>query len=120
MKNVTIRLFALVLAGTFSLAHEANAQGGTVPQSQSMGASRSGSAMDSDPGKGGKPTDVTKGEFNKGFTGQESGIGEKGSGQDRSTMERMGKGKDGAQSSDRSQGKKTQPKENHAPNERNR
>lgn len=109
MRNVTLGLFALVFTGTFAAvaANEATAQGGTAPQSQSMGASRSGSAIDSGPGR---PT--TKDQFDKGFTGEKSGIGEKGTGQDRSTMERSG-GKKGsreesAQSSDLSQGKSAQ------------
>jgi hypothetical protein len=112
MSKSTIGLCALALIGTFAAvaAHEAAAQGGTAPQSQSMGASQSGSAIDSDPGKGGMPAKVPKGKFDKGFTGQESGIGEKGTGQDRSTMERSG-GKQSAPSSDRSQGKNTQAKE---------
>jgi hypothetical protein len=109
MRKMTIVLFALGLAGTLAAAHGAGAQGGTAPQSQSMGASRSGSAIDSDSGKGEMPTEATQHQFDKGFTGQESGIGEKGSGQDRSTKERSGK--PDAQSSDRPQGKDTQPKE---------
>ena len=109
MRNVTLGLFALVLTGTFAAvaANEATAQGGTAPQSQSMGASRSGSAIDSGPGR---PT--TKDQFDKGFTGEKSGIGEKGTGQDRSTMERSGGEKasreESAQSSDLSQGKSAQ------------
>ncbi|HET9792747.1 MAG TPA: hypothetical protein VFR08_15745, partial [Candidatus Angelobacter sp.] len=69
MRKITIGLCALALTGTFAAvaAHEATAQGGTAPQSQSMGASRSGSAIDS---KSNTPT--TKSEFDKGFTGQES------------------------------------------------
>jgi hypothetical protein len=70
-----------------------------------MGASRSGSAIDSNTG-----TPTTKSQFDKGFTGQESGIGEKGSGQERSTMEReRSGGKQGSRKedtrSDLSQGK---------------
>lgn len=118
------RLCALALTGTFVAvaAHEATAQGGTAPESQSMGASQSGSAIDSKPGQ---PT--TKSEFDKGFTGQESGIGEKGTGQDRSTMERervggkQGSREERHQSSDLSQGKSAQAaKETQAQGERNR
>lgn len=107
MRNVTLGLFALVLTGTFAAvaANEATAQGGTAPQSQNRGASRSGSATDSGPG-------VTKEQFDRGFTGEKSGIGEKGTGQDRSTMERSGGEKasreESAQSSDLSQGKSAQ------------
>jgi hypothetical protein len=103
-------------------ADEAAAQGGTAPQSQSMGASRSGSAIDSNSG-----TPTTKRQFDKGFTGQESGIGEQGTGQDRSTRERerlggnQGTREERAQSSDLSQGKSAQAaKENQAQGERNR
>ena len=88
MRKSMLGLFTLILAVPFATAGEASAQGGTAPQSQSMGASRSGSAIDPDPGKGDRPAAVNKGQFDKGFTGQESGIGEKGTGQDRSTMER--------------------------------
>jgi hypothetical protein len=124
MRKMTIGLCAFALTGTFAAiaANEATAQGGTAPQSQSMGASRSGSALDSNPGK---PT--TKSEFDKGFTGQESGIGEKGTGQDRSTKERERLGgkqdssKERAQSSDLSQGKSAQAaKETQAHGEGNR
>ena len=124
MSKVTLGLFALILAGGFAAANEAGAQGGTAPQSQSMGASRSGSAIDSDPGTGRIPTDVTKDQFDEGFSGQAPGIGEKGSGQGQSTMERSGE-KQGsrerrAQSSDPSQGKKAQAREKRADGERNR
>ena len=124
MRKITIALSALALTGSFAAvaAHEATAQGGTAPQSQSMGASRSGSAIDSNSG-----TPTTKSQFDKGFTGQESGIGEKGTGQDRSTMERerlggkQGSSGERAQSSDPSQGKSAQAaKENQAQGERNR
>lgn len=105
--KITIGLCPLILTGTVA-AHEATAQGGTAPESQSMGASRSGSAIDSNPGM---PT--TQSQFDKGFTGQESGIGEKGSGQDRSTMERERSGekqgsRDEGTRSDLSQGKSAQ------------
>lgn len=124
MRKVTLGLFALFLAGAFAATDEAGAQGGTAPQSQSMGASRSGSAIDSDPGTGRIPTDVTQGQFDEGFTGQAPGIGEKGSGQGQSTMERSGE-KQGspegrAQSSDPSHGKKAQAEEKGAQGERNR
>jgi hypothetical protein len=121
MRKVTLGLFALVLAGTFTAANGANAQGGTTPQSQSMGASRSGSAIDSDQGKGGIPTDVTKSQFDEGFTGQAPGIGEKGSGQGQSTMERSAeKPGQGTQSSDSSQRKNSQEKEKHPHDKRDR
>lgn len=124
MRKSTIGLCALTLTGAFAAvaANEAAAQGGTAPQSQSMGASRSGSAIDSK-----SNTPITKGEFDKGFTGQESGIGEQGTGQDRSTKERERLGKkqgsrdERAQSSDLSQGKSAQAaKETQAQGERNR
>lgn len=86
-----------------------------------MGASRSGSAIDSDSGKGGRSSDVTKSQFDEGFTGQASGIGEKGSGQTQSTMERS-EGKKGVptQSNPSSDGKKAQPGQKGAPEEDNR
>jgi hypothetical protein len=97
MKKVLFGLFALAIT-TFTGSNESGAQGGTAPQSQSMGASRSGSAIDPDPG-----TTATKDQFDERFTGQATGIGEKGSGQGQSTMERS-EGKQGpkerAQSSD--------------------
>lgn len=119
MRKITIGLCAFALTGMFAAvaANEATAQGGTAPQSQSMGASRSGSAIDSNSSM---PT--TKSQFDKDFTGQESGIGEKGTGQDRSTMERnRSGGKQGSREegtrSDLSQGKRAQGQ---APDERNR
>ena len=121
MRKIMRGLCALILTGTVAAitTHEAMAQGGTAPQSPSMGASRSGSAVDSPPAQS-----TTKHEFNKGFTGQESGIGEKGTGQDRTTMERMG-GKQGSHKegsrSDLSQGKSAQAaKETQADGKRNR
>ena len=98
MSEISLGTFALVLIGTLAAGDNANAQGGTAPQSQSMGASRSGSAIDKDPGKEGIPSQITKDQFDKGFTGQESGIGERGSGQGRSTAERS-KGKNGSEES---------------------
>ena len=117
MRKSMLGLFTLILAVPFATAGEASAQGGTAPQSQSMGASRSGSAIDPDPGKGDRPAAVNKGQFDKGFTGQESGIGEKGTGQDRSTMERSA-GKQGATSSAHSQGRNGKPEEKQGPNDR--
>jgi hypothetical protein len=119
MRKIMRGLCALALTGTVGAitAHEATAQGGTAPQSPSTGASQSGSAIDSPPAN---PT--TEREFNKGFTGQESGIGEQGSGQNRTTRERermggkQGSHKEGSRS-DLSQGKSAQ---GHAPDERNR
>ena len=114
MSKIRLGTFALVIIGTLAIGDNASAQGGTTPQSPSMGASRSGSAIDKDPGKGGIPSQVTKDEFDKGFTGQESGIGERGSGQDRGTAERS-KGKNGpdergSQSSSQSRGQGSQSK----------
>ncbi len=124
MSKIVLALVAVIVTGTSAASTDALAQGATTPQSQSMGASRSGSAIDSDQGKGGIPTDVSKEQFDKGFTGQAPGIGEKGSGQGRSTLEREG-GKQGlkeerAQSSDLSQGKTAQAMEKQAHDERNR
>ena len=114
MSKIRLGTFALVLIGTVAAGGNASAQGGTAPQSQSMGASRSGSAIDSDSGKGGIPNQVTKDQFDKGFTGQESGIGERGSGQDQSTAERSkgknGSGERGSQSSSQSRGQGSQAK----------
>ena len=110
MRKVTIELVVFALCGAFAAVNEAGAQGGTAPQSQSMGASRSGSAIDADQG-----TQKSKGHFDEGFTGQAPGIGEKGSGQDQSTMERS-KGKqdshkERSQSSGSSQGNNATAKE---------
>jgi hypothetical protein len=58
---------------TFTGSNESGAQGGTASQSQSMGASRSGSAIDPD-----LETTATKSQFDERFTGQASEIGEKG------------------------------------------
>ena len=83
MRTMTVSLLVLSLTGMVATTQEVGAQGGTAPQSQSMGESRSGSAIDS---KTGPP--ATKDQFDEGYTGQEPGITEKGSGQGRSTMER--------------------------------
>ncbi|ALA58637.1 hypothetical protein [Nitrospira moscoviensis] len=79
------------------------AQGGTARQSESMGSSRSGSAIDPDKGASASPDSHTKQSFDQGFTGQKPGLGEEGSGQSRSTMERSG-GQQGQQSQRQSQG----------------
>jgi hypothetical protein len=91
MTNFTLCLATAIAAATAGVAleNESLAQGGTTPQSQGMGAARSGSAMDSDKGESARPG-ASKSEFDKGFTGQQSGIGEQNSGQERSTMERSG------------------------------
>lgn len=85
-------LFAVVVAGVSLLAIDGSvlAQGGTARQSESMGGSRSGSAIDKDKGAGTSPDSHTKKSFDQGFTGQPPGLGEKGSGQSQSTMERSG------------------------------
>jgi|SRR5215212_3066239 hypothetical protein len=89
----------LLAAGASFAAVEGTAwaQGGTARQSESMGSSRSGSAIDSDKGSSTSPDSHTKKSFDQGFTGQPSGLGEKGSGQSQSTMERSG-GQQGRQS----------------------
>jgi hypothetical protein len=118
MKKVLFGLCALAIT-MFTGSNESGAQGGTAPQSQSMGASRSGSAIDPDPG-----TTATKNQFDERFTGQAPGIGEKGSGQGQSTMERsegkQGSPKERAQSSDPSKGKNAQAREQPAHDEHNR
>lgn len=118
MKKVLVGLFVLAIT-TFTGSNESGAQGGTAPQSQSMGASRSGSAIDPDPG-----TKTTKDQFDERFTGQAPGIGEKGSGQGQSTMERsegkQGPSKERAQSSDPSKEKNAQERKQPTHDERNR
>jgi hypothetical protein len=104
MTRSTIGVLALMIAGV-SLAvadGSAWAQGGTATQSESMGSSRSGSAIDPDKGASTSPDAHTKKSFDQGFTGQPPGLGEQGSGQSQSTMERSG-GQQGQQSPNRLQ-----------------
>lgn len=87
-------LAAVVAGASLIMVQEAAwAQGGTAPQSPSMGSSQSGSAIDSREGADvsrprSSPED--KRQFDAPFTGQPSGLGERGSGQSQSTMERSG------------------------------
>ena len=53
MSKIRLGTFAFGLIGILAAGDNASAQGGTTQQSPSMGASRSGSAIDKDPGKGG-------------------------------------------------------------------
>ena len=119
MRKATIGLVAIVFCGALAIVNEAGAQGGTAPQSQSMGASRSGSAIDPDQG-----TQKNKGHFDEGYTGQAPGIGEKGSGQGQSTIERsrgkQNSHKDRSQSSDSSQGNHSSASEKQSHEERDR
>jgi hypothetical protein len=87
--------FAVAGAAWVSVEGTAMAQGSTTPQSQSMGGSRSGSAIESNQASGATSDGTVsapgqKRSFDHGFTSQPPGIGEKGSGQTQSTLERSG------------------------------
>jgi hypothetical protein len=116
-------------AALFAAQDRSFAQGGTTPQSPSMGSSRSGSAIDSDTGKGtsreAQSGATDRREFDQGFTGQPSGIGEQGSGQKQGTMERSGGQQSGsssghASSSDLQEGKTKQAMEQQSQEQTNR
>jgi hypothetical protein len=111
MSKSILSACVLFAAGASLLAIDGTvlAQGGTAPQSESMGGSRSGSAIDPDKGSSTSPDSHTKKSFDEGFTGQPSGLGEKGSGQSQSTMERSG-GQQGHQAQGQSQSP-SEPKE---------
>lgn len=83
---------AMVIGASLAMGpYAAFAQGGTAPQSPSMGTSQSGSAIDSPKGADvSRPRSSAedKRQFDAPFTGQPSGLGEKGSGQSQSTMDR--------------------------------
>jgi hypothetical protein len=92
MTSSKLTVLAVMVAGASLVAVEGTvlAQGGTTPQSESMGSSRSGSAIDSDKGESTSPDSHSKKSFDQGFTGQPAGVGEEGSGQSQSTKERSG------------------------------
>lgn len=103
---------ALVVGASLVVVHgTALAQGGTTPQSPSMGSSQSGSAIDSP-----READVSrprsspddKRQFDAPFTGQPSGLGEKGSGQSQSTMERSGGQRQSSSEAELKEGKTAQ------------
>lgn len=131
MTTGKLGVLTLLMAGTALVAAQDRslAQGGTTPQSPSMGSSRSGSAIDPDKGTG-ATRDAQSGstdrrEFDQGFTGQPSGIGEQGSGQKQSTSERSGGQQSGgssgqASSSDLQEGKTKQAMEQQSQEQTNR
>jgi hypothetical protein len=108
-------LAAVVVGASLLVVPEAAlAQGGTGAQSPSMGSSQSGSAIDSPKGADvsrprSSPED--KRQFDAPFTGQPPGLGEKGSGQSQSTMERSGGQQRGTSPSELQEGKTAQAME---------
>jgi len=102
MNKSTFGAFVLMFAGASFVAPagEALAQGGTTPQSPSMSGARSGSAIDSDQGTGARRdphsgTMVPDPGQSRSFEGMAqvpAGIGERGTGQTQSTLERSGGG----------------------------
>lgn len=97
----TMAVMAMGGASLMLAAPEGRAElGGSDRQSESIGAARSGSAIDKDRHSG-------EARSNQGsqreFQGQPPGIGEKGSGQSQSTMERSG-GQSSADNQIKSQG----------------
>jgi len=86
MRRSTVNLLALLMAGgaSVAMAGTVSAQGATERQSENMGTASAGAAGESDHDSAGRAT------RNREFTGQPPGIGEKGSGQTQSTLERSG------------------------------
>lgn len=89
--NTPGTLAAVVIGALVLVPCVASAQGGTSPMTPGVGSSQSGSAIDSTQGADvsrprSSPDD--RRHFDAPFTGQPSGLGEAGSGQSQSTMER--------------------------------